>query len=624
MRSPFANQRGVLAIGAGALVLIVFAYTVGVFKHVSQQIGDLFITPKAPPIPVLIVEVDERSIQAIGQWPWRRSVFAQVIQSLQDARVIGIDVALKEPSRYGATDDQALTTTFRLSKTPVVLVSQLIDGELQKPLFASVASSGYANISIDSDGVVRRLSLRSSVEASFAQAVAQKAGYATSPTEGFIRFYGSKRTFDHVSLIDVLSKQVDPELIREAIVLIGATAIDLQDIRQTPVGIMSGVEIQATLVSNLVAGDSTRSSGLLDSMSIVLLGLLCFGWMLSLSRHIVGLTMGVAFIGAYWIIAFIAFEQGVRLDVLYPTVAGVTGIGLASVVHYARAQGERKFIHDTFARYVSRDIISQLIEHPDRVRLGGHAKDMTILFSDIRGFTTLSESLTPERLVELLNMYLDAMTKIILQNNGVVDKYIGDAIMAFWGDPIDNPRHARDAVQVARQMIERLATLNDELRERGMPTLSIGIGINSGLAVAGNMGSEQRFDYTVMGDEVNLASRLEGLTKEYKIGLICSQNVIDRLPSEAAKQMREIDRVRVKGKLTAVSIYTFSSVDDSAFVLGRDAYYAGNWNDAIAHLTVHLARVEHDGPAGILLDRAKEFSALPPASWSGAYEMKHK
>lgn len=624
MRSLFANQRGVIAVGVGALVLIVLAYTGGVFKHVSQQIGDLFLTPQTPQVPVLIVEIDEQSIQAIGQWPWRRSVLAQVVQSLQEARVIGIDVALKDASRYGATDDQALAAALRSSKAPVVLVSQLTEGQLQKSLFASVASSGYANISIDSDGVVRRLSFHSSVEAPFAQAVAQKAGYTTSPTEGFIRFYGSNRTFHHVSLTDVLSKRVDPELIRDAVILIGATAIDLQDIRQTPVGIMSGVEIQATLVSNLVAGDSTRSSGWLDRMSIVLLGLLCFGCMLHISRHVIALSIGISSLGAYWIIAFIAFEQGLRLDVLYPTVAGVAGIVLASVVHFIRAQGERKFIHDTFARYVSRDIISQLIKHPDRVRLGGHAKDMTILFSDIRGFTTLSESLTPERLVELLNIYLDAMTKIILQNNGVVDKYIGDAIMAFWGDPIDNPHHASDAVSVARQMIERLTVLNRELEERGMPTLSIGIGINSGMAVAGNMGSEQRFDYTVMGDEVNLASRLEGLTKEYKIGLICSQNVIDRLPTEIAEHMREIDRVKVKGKLTAVPIYTFSSADDSAFILGRDAYYAGNWSDAIAHLTTHLARVEHDGPAEILLDRAKEFSVSPPTSWSGAYEMKHK
>jgi adenylate cyclase len=335
-------------------------------------------------------------------------------------------------------------------------------------------------------------------------------------------------------------------------------------------------------------------------------------------------VVSIACIGAYWIVAFIAFEQGLRLDVFYPTIAGFVGIVVAGAIHYSRAQGERKFIHDTFARYVSRDIISQLIEHPDRVRLGGHAKDMTILFSDIRGFTTLSVTLTPEQLVELLNIYLDAMTKIILQNNGVVDKYIGDAIMAFWGDPIDNPHHASDAVSVARQMIDRLATLNQELQERGMPRLSIGIGINSGTAVAGNMGSEQRFDYTVMGDEVNLASRLEGLTKEYKIGLICSQNVIDRLPSEVALSMREIDRVKVKGKLTAVPIYTTASSDDRAFILGRDAYYAGSWNEAVTHLITHLARVTHDGPAEVLLERAKDFSLSPPTSWSGAYEMKHK
>lgn len=624
MGSLFAKQRGGVVVGCAILLLIIGAYTGGVFRHVSQQLGDLFITPRTPPLPVIIAEIDEESIQAIGQWPWRRSVFAQVVEALQDAQVIGIDVALKDASRYDQTDDGTLSTALRLSKPPVVLVSQLDEGAIQKPMFASVASTGYANISIDSDGVVRRLTARPSMESSFAQVVAQKAGYIASPTVGFIRFYGSNRTFDHISVADILAGRVDPELLRGAIVLVGATAIDLQDIRQTPVGIMSGVEIQATLLSNLVAGDATHSSPWLDVVAIITLGLLCFFIIARVTRHTLALAMSVASIGAYWVVGFLVFEQGLRLDVLYPSIAGLAGISLAGALHYSRAQGERKFIHDTFARYVSRDIISQLIEHPDRVRLGGHAKDMTILFSDIRGFTTLSESLTPDQLVELLNMYLDAMTKIILQNNGVVDKYIGDAIMAFWGDPLDNPHHAQDAVHVAHQMIKRLAALNIELSECGMPTLSIGIGINSGKAVAGNMGSEQRFDYTVMGDEVNLASRLEGLTKEYKIGLICSQNVIDRLPLETAHLMREIDRVKVKGKLTAVPIYTFISADDSAFALGRDAYYAGNWSDAVAHLTTHLARVTHDGPAEILLDRAKEFSLSPPISWTGSYEMKYK
>lgn len=624
MGSLFAKQRGSVVVGFAILLLIIGAYTVGVFRHVSQQLGDLFITPRTPPVPVIIAEIDEESIQAIGQWPWRRSVFAQVVEALQDAQVIGIDVTLKDASRYGQTDDETLSTALRQSKPPVVLVSQLDEGVIQKPMFTSVASTGYANISIDSDGIVRRLAVRSSVEPSFAQAIARKAGYAVPATEGFIRFYGSNRTFDHISVADILARRIDAELIGGAIVLVGATAIDLQDIRQTPVGIMSGVEIQATLLSNLVAGDATHSSSRLDVLAIITLGLLCFFIIARVTRHTLALTMSIASIGAYWVIGFLAFEQGLRLDVLYPSIAGLTGIALAGALHYSRAQGERRFIHDTFARYVSRDIITQLIKNPDRVRLGGHAKDMTILFSDIRGFTTLSESLTPEQLVELLNIYLDAMTRIILQNNGVVDKYIGDAIMAFWGDPIDNPRHAQDAVHVARQMIKRLAALNIELRERGMPTLSIGIGINSGKAVAGNMGSEQRFDYTVMGDEVNLASRLEGLTKEYRIGLICSQNVIDRLPVETAHLMREIDRVKVKGKLMAVPIYTFASADDSAFVFGRDAYYAGNWSDAVTHLTVHLARVAHDGPAEILLDRAKEFSLSSPVSWTGVFEMKHK
>ena len=333
---------------------------------------------------------------------------------------------------------------------------------------------------------------------------------------------------------------------------------------------------------------------------------------------------------------FIAFNQGLIIDIIMPTVAIIIGASAMMLVRYLATTQERRFIHDTFSHYLAPQVIEALIEDPSRIRLGGERRELTILFSDIRGFTTLSETMGPQELAQFLNRYLGVMTDLILTHRGVIDKYIGDAIMAFWGAPLDDDKHALHGVLSALSMVSGLEKFNAENQTLGLAKIDVGIGLNAGAVTVGNMGSEKRFDYTVIGDEVNLASRLESLTKTYSVNIIVSENVLSAITPEdriAHKIVsREIDRVRVKGKHQPVTIFEILAPAKAMrlkahmeiFASALAHYYAGHWSDAINALETFLSEVEHDGPARLLLERCQEFVNDTPINWDGAFEMKHK
>lgn len=284
-----------------------------------------------------------------------------------------------------------------------------------------------------------------------------------------------------------------------------------------------------------------------------------------------------------------------------------------------------------FQLYLMPEVIDELAEHPELLSLGGQEKTLTILFCDIRGFTTLSEGLSPPELTSLINEYLTAMTDAIMETGGLVDKYIGDAVMAFWGAPLPNLLQESAACRGALAMMSSLDKLNSDLLKRGKKPIHIGIGISTGEVVVGNMGSSKRFNYTVMGDEVNFASRLEGLTKAYGITCVIGERTAKAISGDTSFTLRELDFVMVKGKKEPRTIYQLFTGEPSSvlkeqfvhFMNGRASYIRGDWDEAIKHFKEALLLGE-DGPSQTFLDRAEHLMKNPPDDWKGIWEFTTK
>jgi adenylate cyclase len=598
-----------------------------VLRHARDSVSDLLFGFRSIPSNVVIIAIDDQSIRTLGQWPWPRALFAQAVNRLSGASVIGIDVNFKEASRVGSADDRVLADAMRTARVPVVLASELQrDGTFSGPMsvLASVSTQGIANLTLDSDGIARSIRLirgnRTAFAAQLAQQIGTKIPSSASPER--INYYGPSGTVPAYSFLDLIQQRIPSYALVGHVVLIGATAHDLQDYQNTPIGLMSGVEIQATIVANTVTNDFLASSLLASVLITFIAGLLGLVLAMTIQRIWLVVLALVGITAVVWVGVFLLFNSGIILDLVMPTVAVIASGAGALGARYAATSKERRFIHDTFSRYLAPQIVAELLRDPSKVRLGGQKRELTILFSDIRGFTTLSESMPPQELGRFLNRYLSAMTDIILQEHGVIDKYIGDAIMAFWGAPLDDRAHALRGIRAAIAMIQK-------------SDIAIGIGLNTGSVTVGNMGSEKRFDYTAIGDEVNLASRLEGLTKTYGVGILASENVVRHLSEQDIRDipLRELDRVRVKGKTKSVTIFEVMTPERANLILphnrhfaeGLARYYGGDWHEAKRLFDEFLTAVGGtDGPAELLRQRCVDFLEHPIKYWDGVFEMSHK
>ncbi|TAK03459.1 MAG: adenylate/guanylate cyclase domain-containing protein [Candidatus Manganitrophaceae bacterium] len=390
-----------------------------------------------------------------------------------------------------------------------------------------------------------------------------------------IKWYGGAKQFRYYPIRDLLYSYyqlasgekplIDPDLFKNKIVLIGATAAGLMDLRSTPDSpLYPGVEMHATILQNLLRGEAIRPLSPFFTLFITfLLSTSVLGLALRLPAFRLHLPLlGVLLFGYLALAGLLFTRAGLWLPLFLPLagffLAYTGGVGL----NYRSEGKQRQMIEGLFTRYVAPEVVRDLIDRPDQVQLGGVRKELTVLFSDIRGFTTLSERLPPEAVVAQLNEYLSAMVEVIFAHRGCLDKYIGDAIMAFWGAPVDDPHHAEQACRAALEMAEVLKRLQEKWRSEGKPILEIGIGINTGEMVIGNIGSERRMDYTVIGDHVNLASRLEGLNKEFGTRILISRATCER--AEAVIKTRKIGSVKVKGKTDEVEIYALEGIVSSS------------------------------------------------------------
>jgi adenylate cyclase len=537
--------------------------------------------------------------------------------------------------------------------------------EANLKIFSSAAAnSGYFNMVPDTDGSMRWAPLvikfRNNYYSSLPLSILQQyldwpqltlnmAGYGTEsikladitiPTDEsgrlLVNYLGPAKTFPHYSISDILQGKIPADKIRGKIVLVGATAIGIYDLRVTPFGATyPGVEIHANVIDNILHRNFLMNSSFtrfIDLCTIIVFGLL-MGLIIPRLRAVTGIFFAVSILMVFMLInMFIFVSYNVWLNVVYPALTMAVIYLAITVYRYITEEREKKKIRGAFQYYLTASVMNEILKDPSKLKLGGAKKNLTVMFSDIRGFTTIAEGLTPDQLVHLLNEYLTAMTDIVFKYDGLLDKYIGDAIMAVWGDPIDQPDHPLRACRTALEMMEKLKTLQVKWAAEGWPSIDIGIGINTGDMTVGNMGSLMRFDYTVMGDMVNLSSRLEGINKEYGTHIVISEFTYNTVKDQMF--CRELDSVRVKGKKLPVKIYELLAEKKDAaplesfgqlFEEALGKYKQAKWDDAIAAFQQVLALRPDDPTSKIYVERCRTMKEHPPeGEWDGVFTMTRK
>jgi adenylate cyclase len=451
-----------------------------------------------------------------------------------------------------------------------------------------------------------------------------------------INFCGPRGTFTTISASDVLNGRVSPETLKGSIVLIGATADGLYDLRPTPFTRASpGVEINANIIENVLDKHFlTLAPDYLKYILVLFLALII--WYL-VPR--VTPTQGSIWFGAllvlYTVLACETFSYGgLLINMTYPVLALMLTFLTLTTYKFRTEVRHSRYMKQMFQSMVTPKVVEEILKMPAGIELGGEEKELTVMFSDIRGFTTYSEKHTPHEVVGILNEYLTQMTNMIFQTEGTLDKYIGDAIMAFWGAPTGQPDHAYRACSTALGMVDLLhATLHPKWESEGKEKLHIGIGLNTGPIVVGFVGSQAIKNYTLIGDAVNLGSRLEGTTKEYKVEIIIGEQTYEHVKMDML--CRELDLIRVKGKMQPIRIYELidhrlkaagaKELKVNTFQEGLAYYRLQRWDDAIKRFRVCLELDPEDGPAKIFIDRCEHLKHDSlPADWDGVFVMKTK
>ena len=582
MRSLAASWRVLLAgslVGL-AVVALAAANPFGFFEIAELKALDAQFSlrgPRAPESPIVVVTIDEDSFDGLNlAWPWPRAVHAKFLDIVGRGGplAIGMDILFTEPSSRGPADDAALGEAVARQGDRIVLAAALTtvgDASFVKqalnppiPEVRGRAAFGSADYDSDVDAFVRRATLRRAFQDRewpgfdlLIYRLAEKAGLARTalPADNdlLINFRGGPGTFPVVAYHRVVTGEIPPEVFAGKIVLVGATTPTLHDIFPTPFAAqsgMSGVEIHAQTLETMLQGiPLRRAPRVLVPLLAVIAGALA-AWTATALR-----PLGAFGVVAGAVLAYLAATQGAFA--LTRTWVAVTPVPLTLLVTYAGTVA-KNFTQEQrqkrrLSRFFSPDVVAEIVRYKDDKSLSAARRRMTVLFSDIRGFTSMSEKMPPEEVVAFLREYLTVMTQAVFNHGGTVDKYIGDAIMALYNVPFDAPDHALRAVRTALEFQERLQPLAERFAARHGGTLACGVGIHTGDAVVGTIGSEQRLEYTAIGDTINLGSRLEGLTKEFGVPIIISEATYAEVRDHFGA--RDLGEVTVKGKAIPVKIY---------------------------------------------------------------------
>ncbi len=456
-----------------------------------------------------------------------------------------------------------------------------------------------------------------------------------------INYHGGVGTYRSISMADViqsqlqleegLEPQIDPDFFGGKIVLLGFSAPGLMDLRPTPLSsVYPGVEVHATVIDNLLAGDFIAPApGWMTAVLILVLALLT-ALAVTWPRRLGFMAVGVIICLLIPVLASVlAFRAGIWLILIAPLAGVVVTFAAGSVLNYALEGRQKRFVKKVFQHYLSHQVIEQILKNPDQLRLGGQRRQMSVFFSDVAGFTSVAESLSPEDLTELLNRYLSEMTDVIFAHGGTVDKYIGDAIVAFWNAPLDQSDHAVRACLTALDCQKRLMELREQMRRQSGRELYMRIGLNTGPMVVGNMGSSDRFDYSILGDAVNLGARLEGACKQYGIWILMGQGTYAEVKDRF--EIREIDLIRVVGKKEPVHTYELLAdkgqlssdrmLQINRFHSGLGLYRQRKWSEALEMFDA----LETEPVTAIYCQRCRDYQASPPPEdWDGVWELTRK
>lgn len=645
------------------------------FELKAYDLFSRYISPAWKSDRIVVIEIDQRSIDSLSSqsinWPWPRQIYAPVVDYLSSADAVFIDMLYLEPSSYGEEDDLLFSEAIKKAANvylPVFLTNQkdtLMDRDreflerfvvrgdyLDSPRFrsvlrpvdllaSSVKGTGNVTISPDRDGVYRRVPLL------FRMAeynvphfvlghliqqgtVTVKDGilYSHGRTVGsggslLLRFSSADEPFRLFSIVDIIESYnleqtgktpaISRDFFKGKKVLIGPTAAGLYDLKPTAVSsLSSGVMVHATAIENLLKGDYIRPFGRPVSVAFSLV--ICLVTSFFVLRYSSVLANLPFLLGMFFLsvaVPALFFRQGLYTNIVSPPLSLSVCFIVSSAFSYATVGKERSFIKNTFSRYMDRRIVDYILDNPDLIQPGGQRKRVTVFFLDIAGFTTMAEKAPPETTARILRRILTAFTEIIIANGGVIDKYIGDCVMAFWGAPLATEDDEINACRSAIQCISELGRMNAEFRAEGFSDISVRVGIHSGDAIAGNLGSDRLFDYTVIGDTVNLASRLESVNKFFGTGIIASEATVDR--TKGAFLTRDLGRIEVKGKALAVRVYEVisspGSADDetnaaiSLFHRGLELFGAGSFKEASGIFEEVLMKRPDDGPSIFYLKR---------------------
>lgn len=615
-------------------ILLIILFSLGVFSNIQVKLVDSLYGGKTALKDIIIVAIDDKSLQEIGRWPWDRDITAKLFPRLKEAKVVGVDVGFYEIQDN--EKDNILAREIKDAGNVVLVVEESDKGTLipVSSIKEAAKGFGYANVLSDKDAVTRAIATKASkIYEPFSFAVARAINIEPYAPERFlINFVGEPKSFNYISASDVIKEKVKPEFFKNKIVFLGSTSPGLHDNYFVPTseGVeMPGVEIHANALQTLIIKNYLSEISKLNTILIILglaiiTSVLCIIQLGLASIITLIIIIGLVFLAIY------SFDYGFIMNIVYSELSVILTFMSHIGYFYFVERKQRKEISDAFSKYVSKVLVDELMKHPEKLRLGGERREITVLFSDIRGFTTVSEKLTPEQLVHLLNEYLTAMTDIIMKNMGLVDKYMGDAIMAFWNAPLDEPNHVELASVTCLEMIQELKKLQEKWAKENIPVLDIGVGLSTGEAVVGNMGSQKRFSYTAMGDIVNLGSRLEGLNKEYGTHVIISHHTYKHIMNKFLT--RRLDFVKVKGKKVAIEIYELIGKDGNeklkkfikTYENSLEFYKKQKFDDAIKEFKKALS-LKEDKACEVMIGRCNYFKLHKPENdWDGSWEMKTK
>ena len=454
-----------------------------------------------------------------------------------------------------------------------------------------------------------------------------------------INYFGKDQTFENLSIADIMDGKYDGKL-KDRIVLVGATAQGTFDQRVTPLNkITAGIETHANAVETILSQRYMRRGPIVQAFEVLFLLVMALIFALVFSKVKVQYALPVVAFSAVavWASATAAFWTGYDVFAALPLVELGAMFVLVTVYRYATEERDKRQLRKAFQLYLNPEVMEEMLDDPQALQLGGKDAEATVLFADIRGFTTISEMLSPQAVVHLMNEIFSPMTDNIFEKRGTLDKYIGDCVMAFFGAPIQTDLHARNGCEAALLMVQTLERLREKWRieEPDLPNVDVGIGLNSGHLVVGNMGSHQRFNYTVMGDTVNTASRIESLNKEYGTRILISEETLNLAKKGGGEYVvRELDSVRVKGKKEPVRLFELRRIGLpqteeqpllEGYAEGLRLYRAQKFSEGRLQFESLLERFPGDGPSTLFIRRCDEMMEAPPGeNWDGVFKMEHK